>query len=149
MDFEELALKSLDPSLGPKLIHFSQPGANVKPEEHPTASAYLEKVLERGAIIPQASQELDSIYKTYAPPPLSSAEPTAGTKKEKPEDTDSDASSTPDVEDTPATDRHFILTRNAVPALAALSDLRPESSFSADVYRALEQARLRMESRKK
>ncbi len=113
------------------------------------ASAYLEKVLERGAIIPQASQELDSIYKTYAPLPSSSAEPTAGTKKENPKNTDSDASSTPDVEGTPATDMRFILTRNAVPVLAALSDLRPESSFSADVYRALEQARLRMESRKK
>lgn len=40
--------------------------------------------------------------------------------------------------------RRLILTREAVPAIMKLFDLRANSSFAGDVYRALEQARLRM-----
>ncbi|CCM02485.1 uncharacterized protein FIBRA_04585 [Fibroporia radiculosa] len=40
---------------------------------------------------------------------------------------------------------HLLLTRAAVPALERLLELTPNSSFAADVYRALEQARLRLD----
>ncbi|KAJ3524212.1 hypothetical protein NM688_g8600 [Phlebia brevispora] len=219
IDFEELALKSLDPSLGPKISHFGQSNAKVKAEDHPTipliypstvcssplehlrtllakrtprhrrgfymwmiiapltapfmiipiipnlpfffcvwrswshyrayqASSYLEKVLSRGAIIPQPSQELDAIYAKYAPPLLpqgSAGRPEESSGEEKRKDLDSDASETPDLEKSLDGEGRFLLTREAIPELSSLFNMRPESSFAPEVYRALEQARLRVE----
>ena len=110
------------------------------------ASSYLETVLAKGAILPQPSPELDAVYAKYAPPiPPPLTAPTPSPSKEAKEDVDSDASSTPDWEEVPESERKLILTRDAVPALTSVLGLRPETSFASDVYRALEQARLRLE----
>jgi hypothetical protein len=66
-------------------------------------------------------------------------------------DLDSDASSTPSADtlpqdpERPVEHRHLLLTRDAVPELMSHLELNPDSTFAADVYRALEQARLRLE----
>lgn len=110
------------------------------------ASSYLEQVLARGAIDSQPSKELDEIYAKYMPPPLSAAQSQPPPPKGPSEDADSDASSTPSWEqDMNESERKLLLTRDAVPALTAALGLRADSSFASDVYRALEQARLRLE----
>lgn len=76
------------------------------------------QLLQKGAIVPQPSEELDAVYKKYS----SKTEPS----KESP-------------------GRKLLLTKEAVPELMALFDLKPDSGFATDVYRALEQARLRLE----
>lgn len=102
--------------------------------------------MARGAIVPQPSKELDDIYAKYTPPPLPAAQSEPPPPKEPSEDADSDASSTPSWEhDVPESERKLIITRDAVPALTAVLGLRADSSFASDVYRALEQARLRLE----
>ncbi|KAJ3490428.1 hypothetical protein NLI96_g1439 [Meripilus lineatus] len=44
--------------------------------------------------------------------------------------------------------RRLILTREAVPAIMQLFESKPNSTFAGDVYRALEQARLRLRASK-
>ena len=87
------------------------------------ASKYLESFLSRGAIDPQPSAELDAIYAKYAPSPVTGS--------------DGSTSKTGDV--------RFLLSRAAVPALQEHLGLAPGGTFAADLYRALEQARLRLE----
>ena len=58
---------------------------------------------------------------------------------------DSDASSTPDADSESESAGRLLLTRDAVPSLVTLFDLPSDSAFATDVYRALEQARLRIE----
>lgn len=124
------------------------------------ASAFLEEFVKRNAIIPEESSELDKLYVEYAAPIDTPS--VAATKPLS--DIDSDASSTsatptsspvsesekcdpgsPKAAEGP---RRLLLTREAVPELLKLFQLRSDSSFAADVYRALEQARLRMEKDK-
>ncbi|KAH9841924.1 mitochondrial K+-H+ exchange-related-domain-containing protein [Rhodofomes roseus] len=234
LDFEELALKSFDTSLGPKLLPTGRKD-RIKPTDNPTipliypssacesplphlhtllekrtpshrkgaiiwlaispltapfmiipiipnfpfffcawrawshyrafkASQYLESFVERGAILPQASPELDAIYAEYAPVPPDPEAPGTphpgshySTPKEgakEGDDVDVEASETPDSAasmskeklDAAGPDRpHLLLTRAAVPALEKFLGLPPGGSFASDVYRALEQARLRLE----
>ena len=89
------------------------------------ASNYLKSFLSRGAIVPQPSAELDAIYARYAPSPALG----------------SDTSSTASENGHP----HFLLTRAAVPALEEFVGQSQGGTFAADVYRALEQVRLRTE----
>ncbi|KAH9949867.1 mitochondrial K+-H+ exchange-related-domain-containing protein [Amylocystis lapponica] len=191
LDFEELALKSVDPSIGPKLLRAAP---HPRPDDHPTiplaypptvfssplphlrsllakrtprhrkgflvwalvapltapfmlipiipnfpfffcawrswshyraykASQYLEAFLAQGAIVPQGSAELDRIYITYAP--KAAAEKLADSARAAP--------------------AGLLLAPEAVPVLQARLELPPDSTFVADVSRALEQARLRLE----
>lgn len=216
LDFEELALKSLDPSIGPKfsdIVPHSQksepaltiplvypPSVCVSPIPHlhslldkrtpkhrkgfwmwlaiapltapfaivpiiPNfpfffcvwrswshyraykASEYLEGFLQRGAIIPQASPELDVIYAKYAPRQLASSPeaearhekaPSQASSDPKPEDSDRDASA----------DASLLLSKDAVLELQRALDVPEDSTFATDVYRAIEQARVRLESAK-
>lgn len=110
------------------------------------ASSYLEQLLDKGAIVPQASPELNEIYIKYAPLP-SSASKSSG---KQPEDTDSDASSTTIPSGQPKSEsehehEQLLLTRDAVPAITGLFETRPDSSLAADMYRAMEQAALRLQ----
>lgn len=41
MEFEELALKSLDPSLGPSLTRFGHSESDIKPDDSPTVSHFV------------------------------------------------------------------------------------------------------------
>ncbi|EPS98482.1 hypothetical protein FOMPIDRAFT_1165413 [Fomitopsis schrenkii] len=92
------------------------------------ASNYLKSFLERGAILPRPSPELDAIYAEHAP--SSTTRPVS-------------APST--SENSEQHDPHLLLTRAAVPAIAQFLGVPPASTFAADMYRALEQAKLRIE----
>lgn len=105
------------------------------------ASSYLEQLLDKGAIVPQDSAELNDIYTRYAPPPPSD-EPTS----KQTEDIDSDASSTPAPDPSKAQHEHLLLTRDAVTPITEVFDPRPHSSLAADLYRALQQAALRLQN---
>ncbi|KZT09286.1 uncharacterized protein LAESUDRAFT_735536 [Laetiporus sulphureus 93-53] len=220
LDFEELALKSFDTSLGPQLLRLRHTD-KLRPRDHPTipliypptscasplphlrallekrtprhrngcliwiaaapftipfmlvplipnfpffycawrawshyrafkASQYLEAFVAQGAILPQASPELDTIYAQHAPAPPS-PEPKSQVDTSAPPDA-TFASTSNHWEDkndgggaAAAARPHLLLTRAAVPALERLFALPPGSSFAADVYRALEQARIRLE----
>ncbi|KAH9920453.1 mitochondrial K+-H+ exchange-related-domain-containing protein [Fomitopsis serialis] len=219
LDFEELALKSFDTSLGPKLLHVGGKDT-IKPTDNPTipliypssacespiphlrallekrtprhkkgaivwlavspltapfmlipiipnfpfffcawrawshyrafkASQYLESFVERGAVLPQPSSELDALYAEYAPvqpDPEAPETPHPGSSY-PPGNTPMSAAETqkscPGAAETGRP--HLLLTRAAVPALEKFLGLPSGGSFASDVYRALEQARLRLE----
>ena len=126
------------------------------------ASQYLEGFLKQGAIVPETSPALDAIYAKYAPrsipAPSSAAEkppppsehtphPESGSGSQSdPRHESEDQSRTADAtHETP----RLLLTKEAVPELEKLLDLPEGSTFAADVYRALEQARLRIEGVRK
>ncbi|KAH9480812.1 hypothetical protein JR316_0007413 [Psilocybe cubensis] len=91
------------------------------------SSQYLHSLLEHRLIVPEASDELDQVYQTHSipPPPLQ-------------------PSSTAFDTDVP---RHaLLLDRDAVPAILSLLSLKTESTAAADLYRAVEQARVRVSS---
>ncbi|KAI0357350.1 hypothetical protein OH77DRAFT_1588272 [Trametes cingulata] len=110
------------------------------------ASQYLEGFLRQGAIVPQTSAELDVIYAKYAPKPLPA--PPAAAASEKSPPPSEHASPPNDSEHAPAGEvagAQLLLTKDAVPELQRILDLPEDSTFASDVYRALEQARLRLE----
>lgn len=125
------------------------------------ASQYLQSFVEHGAILPQASSEFDAIYAEHAPVPPDPEAPETphpGSPYPPPAEKvvlDADASETPDAgaasnpscKDGAAGTQHphLLLTRAAVPALEQFLGFPPGGSFASDVYRALEQARLRLE----
>ena len=109
------------------------------------ASEYLQSLLHKGAIISQSSPELDVIYAKYAPcrvdapesekpPPPSDHAPSGSERSEK--GATSDAASP------------LLLTKEAVVELQKALNVPEDSTFAADVYRALEQARLRLEGKR-
>ncbi|KAI0755374.1 mitochondrial K+-H+ exchange-related-domain-containing protein [Daedaleopsis nitida] len=211
LDFEELALKSLDPSLGPRLSNIVPHGSNysfspVIPLVYPPsvcmspvpdfdsllekrtprhtkgfwfwlavtpltaplklipiipnfpfffcvwrswshyraykASQYLEGFLHRGAIVSEASAALDAIYARYAPPLVSQPE-----RSSEPASTASHLSDSDMGSSTRTPGARLLLTKDAVPELVKVLELSEESTFAADMYRALEQARMRPEGR--
>ena len=107
------------------------------------ASEYLEGFLQRGAIAPETSAALDAIYAKYASsapekPPPPPSEHTAAASENAP--------ASPSAEDAASSSStQLLLTKEAVPELQAALGLPGDSTFAADVYRALEQARLRLE----
>ncbi|KAI0701553.1 mitochondrial K+-H+ exchange-related-domain-containing protein [Cerioporus squamosus] len=207
LDFEELALKSLDPSLAPKLSDLVPGTQESKPRSTPVipmvypssvcsapiphlhsllekrtprhkkgfwmwllvspltapfmivpvipnlpfffcvwrswshyqaykASQYLDAFLQQGAIVPEASPQLDVIYAKYAPAPPRESKDAAESASEK---------SSPESEDASASSPSLLLTKEAVPELQKTLELPEDSTFAADMYRALEQARIRLE----
>ncbi|TFK83217.1 hypothetical protein K466DRAFT_498883 [Polyporus arcularius HHB13444] len=200
LDFEEHALRSLDPSLGPKLSSILPRGSNsmaqdkssipllypssVFPEPIPhlhsllssrgprhkkgfytwlavtpltfplklipiipnfpfffcawrvwshyrsyKSSEYLDALLQHGAIHPEPNPALDAVYAKYSPTRAS-------------HDSDNSRESEPSDE--------LLLTKDAVPELerTLASELEGQdggSTFAAGMYRALEQARIRLE----
>ena len=95
------------------------------------ASQYLDGFLQQGAIVPAASPKLDAVYAKYAPPLPSKS--TNSTESEEPPPSSSSESPS------------LLLTKEAVPELQRTLELPEDSTFAADMYRALEQARLRLE----
>jgi hypothetical protein len=106
------------------------------------ASDYLQSLVQRGAIAPEAHEGLDKIYAEHRPralPPSSTSEGSSTTS-------DSTASSSETPPTTPTdVPGPLLLTKDAVPHILDLFGL-PESA-ARDIYRALEQARQRIEAK--
>ncbi|PCH39726.1 hypothetical protein WOLCODRAFT_161833 [Wolfiporia cocos MD-104 SS10] len=119
------------------------------------ASQYLERFLAQGDIRPEESAALDAVYAAHAPAPPdpeAPATPHTGSPEARDEKVSAEASETPlppgaGACETGAARPHLLLTRAAVPALERALEIPPGSSFAADVYRALEQARLRLDAK--
>lgn len=94
------------------------------------ASQYLKALIKHGHIVSAPSLELDAIYKRFGPESV--------TTPLSPEDVKAHSSDTEDAE--------MLLTRDAVPAI--VSTLSLEKSVASDIYRAIEQARVRTTSTK-
>lgn len=106
------------------------------------ASTYLDSLLERGAIAPEANAQLDEIYARYRAPSIPA--PPAPGAEEKPAASPLGAAAPSETAPSAATskmDMRPLLTREAVPSILALFGL-PESS-AGDMYRAIEQTRQR------
>lgn len=113
------------------------------------ASSYLEQLLDKGAIVAEPSSELDEVYAKYARASEKVSPTPNPSETSSEQDLDSDASSTPSVEEVDGLEqRHLLLTRNAVPELLVALQLKPDSTFATDMYRALEQASLRLKEAK-
>ncbi|KDR83090.1 hypothetical protein GALMADRAFT_88915 [Galerina marginata CBS 339.88] len=122
------------------------------------SSQYLQSLLEHNLIVPQANEALDQVYRTYqiSPHPIMSKpeHSTTGSApsseaKSKPADEGSSSSSSPNSSSTtnPDTSIHphqTLLTRDAVPSILSIFELGPASTAAADLYRAVEQARVRV-----
>jgi hypothetical protein len=81
------------------------------------ATQYLGDLLINGAIIPEGNEALDSVIKKFSAP-------------DEPQATNPQS-------------HEVLLTREAVPAIISLLELK--QSTHTDLYRAIEQARLRIE----
>ncbi|PBK97839.1 hypothetical protein ARMGADRAFT_987831 [Armillaria gallica] len=95
------------------------------------ASQYLKALLGDGTIVPQSSKILDQIYHDYLPKALPSP-PNAGS---------SDPKKSPK---SPIPEEQLLLSREAIPKIISSFNLR--SSAAADMYRAVEQARVRVKT---
>ncbi|TRM64137.1 mitochondrial K+-H+ exchange-related-domain-containing protein [Schizophyllum amplum] len=94
------------------------------------ASQYLQSLIDSGAIHPEPSEALDILYRSYRPP--SREQPTV--KEQEGDGKTIVTRANPDVD--------LLLTKDSVPAILQILNLKP--SAEADLYRALEQARLRL-----
>ncbi|KAF7979991.1 hypothetical protein HWV62_43822 [Athelia sp. TMB] len=137
IDFEELALHGVDPSLGPSLVHPDISGSRSKDldtKDEKTNSVdrtrYLEALIEHGAIVPEESQELEQLKAQYEAPHASTAQATPIPIKTSAEG-----------EDSAPAPKNLLLSRSAIPPL--LSTFGLKETVSTEMYRALEQARLR------
>ncbi|PFH49975.1 hypothetical protein AMATHDRAFT_146422 [Amanita thiersii Skay4041] len=93
------------------------------------ASQYIDTLLEHGSIIPEESPTLDAVYRD--------AQHHAPQKGQQLQEDEGDHQSH-------QRQHAVLLTREAVPSIVGLFSLK--KSAEADVYRAVEQARLRVES---
>ncbi|KAF8800102.1 hypothetical protein BYT27DRAFT_7200608 [Phlegmacium glaucopus] len=100
------------------------------------SSQYLQSLLDHDIIVPEASESLDEVYKLY--PPTTS--PSSLSSDPIPESN----SSIPKTNLEREPQHQLLLRPEAVQAILSLLDLEPTTS--ADLHRALEQARLRVSS---
>jgi hypothetical protein len=105
------------------------------------SSQYLQSLLDHDIIVPEASEPLDEVYKLYArtTPSASCDDPDSVSKSNFSSSEVSIPKTNPDREP-----QHTLLGPEAVPAILSLFKL--ESTTSGDLYRAIEQARLRVAS---
>lgn len=113
------------------------------------ASQYLEGILRQGAIVPSTSPHFDAIYAKYAPrrgglPSESHSQkpPPPSDHTHKDERSEKDAGSPSPADSEPG----LLLTKEAIPELLKTLELPEDSTFAGDMYRALEQARLRVDA---
>lgn len=106
------------------------------------SSQYLQLLLQYNVIIPEASERLNDVYKTQSiiPPALALAQSDASSSTIN---TDSTSSRTHSDHET-----DLLLTRDAVPKLLEVFGVESSSSAAVDLCRAIEQARVRVESGK-
>jgi hypothetical protein len=91
------------------------------------ASQYLSRLLPSGAILPHPSSELDKLYAEAASRASTSS---------------SSGSQESPTGEPPESDNQLLLTRDAIPQIISTFGL--PSSAGADMYRAIEQARMRI-----
>ncbi|KAF9553233.1 hypothetical protein CPC08DRAFT_713943 [Agrocybe pediades] len=127
------------------------------------SSQYLQSLLEHDLIKPEPSEELDRVYEEEAARSVSSRISAPSSESESSSSTSSSTSTSsnstsatppppppqPDQAQEPA--HTLLLTRAAVPSILALfcpnhAESKTGSAASADLYRAVEQARVRVES---
>ncbi|KZP18919.1 hypothetical protein FIBSPDRAFT_791328 [Athelia psychrophila] len=97
------------------------------------ASQYLEALIDNGTIVPEESRELQQVQASYEPPEEPSTATTATTTPSPTSETSASASN------------NLLLKRSAIPPLLSAFGLK--ESVSTEIYRALDQARLRNVSR--
>ncbi|KAJ3878663.1 mitochondrial K+-H+ exchange-related-domain-containing protein [Lentinula edodes] len=98
------------------------------------ASQYLAALIKHGHVISAPSLELDALYKKYTPKSLTSTSTRPAPSSHQP--SSSHASSHSETENI-----ELLLTRDAVPDIVSTFSL--EESSASDMYRAIEQARIR------
>lgn len=99
------------------------------------ASQYLQSLLQHDMIRPEASEALDQVYGTLllCSPHHESA---------------SSSSQMPFENGSSQVRQELLLTRDAVPAVLAAIKVEPGSTVAGDLYRAVEQAKARVENDK-
>ena len=113
------------------------------------ASQYLAELLDHDIIVPEPSAELDAVYRSLSiGAPLPVAPTSRSNPKPKLKAPPPPPSPPPPAPDADSAEHTLLLTRAAVPALLSLLRLTPESTAATDLYRAVEQARMRVESGK-
>ena len=104
------------------------------------ASQYLDRLLSNGAIVPRSSTELDDLYaeqKKSRTALTHKAEAEAGARADAGANEQDRPGSSPQSPPPP----RLLLTHDAIPRVLTLFDL--SISAGADMYRAVEQARVR------
>ncbi|KAF8827797.1 hypothetical protein HHX47_DHR4000418 [Lentinula edodes] len=145
LDYEELALKGVDPSMGPTILHLDIRGKGVEETDENKkvinssnvayrASQYLAALIKHGHVVSAPSLELDALYKKYTPKSLTSTSTRPAPLSHQPSSPHASShSETENIE--------LLLTRDAVPDIVSTFSL--EESSASDMYRAIEQARIR------
>lgn len=90
------------------------------------ASQYLEALIDNGTIVPQESKELQQVQASYEPAEETSTVTTTAS---------------PTSETSAPASNNLLLKRSAIPPLLSAFGLK--ESVSVEIYRALDQARLR------
>lgn len=111
------------------------------------ATQYLQDFLINDAVIPEASESLDAIFQEFSPTPTNSQSSDAenSSKSEMAGIIEDNSNAKGDKnQDDNGRGHQLLLRKDAVPALVNLFGL--EESTSADLRRAIEQARLRIET---
>ena len=106
------------------------------------SSQYLQSLLDHGVIVPEASEPLDEVYKSY-PPTTSSASDPNSVSESNPSSSDSSIPNT-NPEREPSHSK-LLLGPETVPAILSLFESE-STTASTDLHRAIEQARLRVAS---
>ena len=106
------------------------------------SSQYLQSLLDHDIIVPEASKPLDEVYRLYPPttPSASSDDPDSVSKSNSASSEFSIPKTNPDREP----QHTLLLGPEAVASILSLFEF--ESTTSADLHRAIEQARLRVAS---
>ncbi|TEB24006.1 hypothetical protein FA13DRAFT_1669596, partial [Coprinellus micaceus] len=102
------------------------------------SSQYLQSLLDRKIIVPESSQELDAIYTRHAPNPS----PSLSDPITSPPPSDHSLSSGSSPKSSTNSENHeLLLIPTAIPEILEKFELEPGAT--GDLYRALEQARVR------
>ncbi|KIM41021.1 hypothetical protein M413DRAFT_72320 [Hebeloma cylindrosporum] len=117
------------------------------------ASKYLQSLLEHDLIVPEPSEPLDAVYHMHklaepSPSSLLLEDPTSSTSSSSTSSSSSSSSPTPEsaTKSKPEPPHTVLLTRDSVPAILSAFAFKPDSTAAADMYRAVEQARVRVSS---
>lgn len=108
------------------------------------SSQYLQALLDQGRIVPEASEELDKVYEEHPPSPSPAEE--AAAAADSTSSSPSPSSSSTGGESSTAQPYERLLSKHAVKPLLEAFELG--SQAEADLYRAVEQARVRIETGK-
>ncbi|KAI5980729.1 mitochondrial K+-H+ exchange-related-domain-containing protein [Pisolithus albus] len=106
------------------------------------SSQYLSSLIDQGFVRPEPSRALDDVYRLFSP----SASNTNGAQLNGLQTPSSDLGGLPEnaTDPNPKTAHHLLLSRKAVPKILELFSL--PNPAAADMYRAMEQVRVRLQA---